>query len=82
MSGTGASSSGSLNPGALASHLNFPGLDRINIRKRLALQDQQENDPDEVVYMDEEGILHFSHNDAATLHSFNEETDLEQNRTD
>jgi len=54
MSGTGASSSGSLNPGALASHLNFPGLDRINIRKRLALQDQQENDPDEVVYMDEE----------------------------
>jgi len=53
MSGTSASS-GSLNTGALASHLNFPGLDRINIRKRLALQDQQENDPDEVVYMDEE----------------------------
>lgn len=73
MSGTGASSSGSLNPGALASHLNFPGLDRINIRKRLALQDQQENDPDEVVYMDEEGISHFSYNDANTLHNFSGE---------
>lgn len=56
MSGTGASS-GSLNTGALASHLNFPGLDRISIRRRLAPQDQLENDPDEVVYMDEEGIL-------------------------
>ncbi|RPB05845.1 hypothetical protein L873DRAFT_552105 [Choiromyces venosus 120613-1] len=53
MSGTGASS-GSFNPGSLASHLNFPGLDRINIRRRLALQDQLDNDADEVVYMDEE----------------------------
>ncbi|CUS11912.1 unnamed protein product [Tuber aestivum] len=53
MSGTDASSA-SLNTSALASHLNFPGLDRIGIRKRLALQAQQETDPDEVVYMDEE----------------------------
>ncbi|KAG0641710.1 hypothetical protein HOY80DRAFT_953649 [Tuber brumale] len=53
MSGTSATS-GSLNTGTLASHLNFPGLDRTSIRRRLTFQAQLENDPDEVVYMDEE----------------------------
>ncbi|KAG0135170.1 hypothetical protein HOY82DRAFT_551981 [Tuber indicum] len=38
----------------LANHLNFPGLDRTSIRKRMTFQGQLENDPDEVVYMDEE----------------------------
>ena len=82
MSGTGASSSGSLNPGALASHLNFPGLDRINIRKRLALQDQQENDPDEVVYMDEEGISLSATTMPPPNIALAGNTNVEQNRTD